>query len=432
MFTPVVLAADYAGTIQVSDRADVRVRATQTQGGVGAQQTQTGMDLDDQALVVLNADDRRWRFTLAYSPVITLENVQDGVNAQNEPQLLQTATGLAAWHSRATRLTLSEAVTYGHFNSAYQFQPGATSATTSPGQIPPPMTTTGGSATGAPTQTQLQPVPTDVYFGSTQTTLTLSQSIGQRSLVTIGGGYFAGGGLDETSRLVDPLAYGPRADASFSYVLSPTLRTVTSAHAEMTDFTASQCYTTDGLLIVGQAECRPESELATVAQGLRDSLTRSTTLSFDAGVSFTQFQVDANAPAVPQVFPAGDATLMHQFGERKLETLIVAVSGAPIVDVRTGHISYGVQGTVTWVHRLSPRVTIAVDAAGVQTFPTGDPLAYSIVRSDVEARFLPDRRGRLALVLGESELWQDQGTLGAFLSIYGYFGVTVATPALPF
>ena len=157
MFTPVVLAADYAGTIQVSDRADVRVRATQTQGGVGAQQTQTGIDLDDQALVVLNADDRRWRFTLAYSPVMTLENVQDGVNAQNEPQLLQTATGLAAWHSRATRLTLSEAVTYGHFNSAYQFQPGATSATTSPGQIPPPMTMTGRIGAATPTQTQLAP-----------------------------------------------------------------------------------------------------------------------------------------------------------------------------------------------------------------------------------------------------------------------------------
>ena len=87
---------------------------------------------------------------------------------------------------------------------------------------------------------------------------------------------------------------------------------------------------------------------------------------------------------------------------------------------------------MTLVDRLSPSVTISVDAAGGQTFPTDDPLAASIVRSDVEARFRADRRGRLVLVLGESELWQDQGALGGFFSIYGYFGVTVATPALRF
>jgi hypothetical protein len=429
MFTPVALAADYAGTIQVSDRAEVRVRVTQTQTAPGApaQPPQSGFDLDDTAVLAVSADNREWKFTAAYSPQLTLQNVQAGFGAQNEPLVLQTATGVAAWHARETRLALSEAVTYGHYNSAYLFQAGATSATGSPGQIQT-MTPVGGAST--PTQTQLAPQPTNVYYGSTATTLTLSQSLGRRSVVYADGGYTAGGGLDPNSRLVEPLAYGPHGDAGFSYALSRSLRTVTGAHAEVTSFTASQCFSTTGQ---PTAElCRPEDQIVTLSQGLRDSLTRSTALSVDAGAAYTRFRTDAGAPFTVTVYPVANATLTEQLGPLGHQTLMLAVTAAPLADLRTGHIDYAVQGSVTLVDRLNPTVTVSVDAAGGQTFPPDDPLAASIVRSDVEARFRADRRGQLVLVLGESELWQDQSALGGFLSFYGYFAVTVATPALRF
>jgi hypothetical protein len=430
MFTPVALAADYAGTIQVSDRAEVRVRVTQTQTAPGApaQPPQSGFDADDQAVVVVSADNREWRFSAAYSPQLTLQNVQEGISPQNEPLLLQSATGVAAWHARETRLSLSEAVTYGHFNSAYLFQAGATSATGSPGMIATPTTPVGGAST--PAQTQLAPQPTNVYYGSTATTLSLSQTLDRHSLVFVDAGYSAGGGLDPNSRLVDPLAYGPHGDASFSYALSRSLRTVTGAHAEVTAFTASQCFSTSGQ---ATAElCRPEDQIVTVSQGLRDSLSPLTSLSVDAGAAYTRFRTDTGAPFQVTVYPVASAALTEQLGPLGHQTLMLAVTAAPLADLRTGHIDYAVQGSVTLIDRLNPTVTVSVDAAGGQTFPPDDPLAASIVRSDVEARFRADRRGQIVLVLGESELWQDQSALGGFLSFYGYFAVTVATPALRF
>src|SRR5580658_5291318 len=115
MFTPVVLAADYAETIQLTDRTDVRLRATQTTGSqttpgappAATQPIGSGLDFDNQAALLFNANNRTWRFSLVYSPVVTLENVQQGISPQNEPLVLQTATGFAGWHSRRTRLTLS-------------------------------------------------------------------------------------------------------------------------------------------------------------------------------------------------------------------------------------------------------------------------------------------------------------------------------------
>jgi hypothetical protein len=437
MFTPVVLAADYAETIQLTDRTDVRLRATQTTGqqttpGAPPAPTQpigSGLDFDNQAAVLFNANNRTWRFSLVYSPVVTLENVQQGISAQNEPLLLQTATGFAAWHSRRTRLTLSESLSYGHYNSAYLFQAGAPSATSSPGQVAPPPTMSG--APPPATSVQLAPKPTDVYYGSTTTSLALSETLDRRTTASIDGGYGVSGGLDEVSRSVSPLAYGPHADASVGYVLSRSLRTVTLASAQLTNFTATQCYTSNGTFVPGTG-CHPEDQLALVTQGLRDSLGRTWLLSIDAGAALTRLRTDSGVPFVTRVYPEGDASISHRFGPRGLETLIVSASLGAQSDQRTGLITYGASGSVTLIDMLSSVVTVSVDAVGGQTLPTDDPLAASIIRSDLEARFRMDRYGRVILIAGESELWQDQGTLGAFLSIYGYFGVTVATPALPF
>jgi hypothetical protein len=460
MLAPVVLAADYADTIQLTDRLDVRARATHTVAGQTAVPPQTtlpaqpaqpavvnpvsqppcgtngtapcvqaGLDLANQASAIFNARTRRWQFSLVYSPVLTLTDVEKGINAQNEPQLFQTASGAAAWHARFTRIALSETLSYGHFNSAYLFQPGAPSATSSPGQVAPVMTTPGGAATST---TQLVPRPQDVYYGSTATSLTLTEAIGRRSTFSLGGGYIAAGGLDEASRNASPLAYGPRADASFGYALSRSLRTVTMAHAELTDLTASQCYSADGVALPS-LQCRPENELAVLSQGLRDSITRATSLSVDGGIAYARFRTDVGLPFNGNLYPEVAATVTHTYGSRGLETLIVSAQLTPLVDVRTGQITYGAQGAVTLIDTLSPIVTISVDAAGGQTiFPADDPLASSLVRSDFEARFRTDRYGRVILLLGESELWQNQHSLGGFLSIYGYFAVTVATPALRF
>ncbi len=435
MLAPVVLAADFADTIELTDRQDVRLRSTRQtaapqEGNVQAPPAsnfQSGMDLANQASGILRTHSRSWELSLTYSPLVTLADAELGINAQNEIQVFQNLTGLVGWHRRSTTLSLSEAVSYGQFNSAYLFQPGAGSATSSPGQVP----ALTGTAT-APT-TQLAPVPTVITFGSTTTSLTASEGIGRRTTVSAGASYTATGGLNETSRAVNPVASGPRADASVTYAISRSLRTATIAHGELTQLTASQCYTTDGQTVAGDVNCRPSNELVRVTQGLIDAVTRRTTLTLDAGVAGTRFRTDANLPFQSNIFPTGEASVAHLFGTHESQqTLVASVLASPLVDLRTGQILYGLQGLVTLIKALSPRVTVSVDAVGGQTFPTSNGLAASIVRSDVDVRYKVDRYGHVTLLAGESELWQNQPALGGFFSIYGYFAVTVATSALRF
>jgi hypothetical protein len=436
MLTPVVLA-DYADTIQLTDRLDVRARSTNTQTpqvNVPGQQTTApiAMDLANQAAVILHATNRSWTFALVYSPVVTLQDVETGIGTQplNTPQLLQTASGLAAWQRRSTRLSLTQSLSYGTFNSQYLFQAGTPSATSSPGQVPPLMP---NAPPAAATTTQLAPPPQNVKFGSTSTSVGLAEGIGRRASASIGGGYTAAGGLDESSRLILPLGYGPRADASFTYGVSRSVSATTHAHAELTDFTASQCYADDGTPLPSDISCHPKNELGLIGERLSDSLTRSTQVSVDGGVAVTRFRTDTALPLQTQVYPEGQATLSHRFGPRLgQQTLLTSVQAAPVLDLRTGRILYGVQGSVTLIEALNPVVTVSVDAVGGQTFPTDNPFASSIVRSDVDARFRMDRYGHVVLLVGESELWQSQGVLGGFFSVYGYAAVAVSTSAIRF
>src|ERR1019366_2871502 len=128
MLPPVVLAADYAGAVQATQRIDVRVRDTVTTAGpptvvtptgqiaiapaeAAATQTPppvTGIDFDDQASVTLRAYSRTTQLSLTYAPPVTLQDVEQGINAQNEPLVLQSLTGLVGWHSRSTTLLLTE------------------------------------------------------------------------------------------------------------------------------------------------------------------------------------------------------------------------------------------------------------------------------------------------------------------------------------
>jgi hypothetical protein len=448
MLTPVVLA-DFADTIQLTDRTDVRARATlnvpgQTTiagtspvavpacgGTTGISCVTPALDVANTASAIFAATDRRWLFSAVYSPSITFSDLEHGVGPSNPPLVFQTLSGVAAWHAQFTRLSLAESVSFGHFNSSYLFQPGTPSGTSSPGLVPPLTTTTPGGATSA-TTTQLVPRPIDVYYGSSTTTLTLGQAIGRRSALSLGGGFFVAGGLDEQSRLVTPVAYGPRADASYSYAITRELRTITIGHAELSNLSATQCYTQNGDIVPGFTFCRPQNEYASVSEGLRDQLSRTTAVSVDAGIALTRYRTDVPKPYKENLYPEGGASLTHRLGPRGLETLILSATVSPIPNLLTGQILYGTQGSVTLIDALNPVVTMSVDAVGAKTFPTDNPLASSLVRGDVEARFRTDRNGRVVLVLGTSGLWQDQNALGGFFSVFGYFAVTISTPALRF
>src|ERR1017187_5457894 len=108
------ILADYAGTVEVANRTEVRGRSTQP-----AQPNfpSVSLDLADTPSLRLGLSDRRWKYTLGYSATALLADAELGAGAA--PQVLQTATLAATWHDRHVELGLEEDGQYGLVNTGY-------------------------------------------------------------------------------------------------------------------------------------------------------------------------------------------------------------------------------------------------------------------------------------------------------------------------
>src|ERR1700730_14152678 len=114
MIATAVLAAQYAGTLDLLDTTTVRARGTQQKNapapGMPAQTTTSfGVDFATTPAAGLRLADRHWEYTLRYSPVLTIPNLEQGF----EPQLLHFASASVAWHDRVAGFRLAEGSSYG-------------------------------------------------------------------------------------------------------------------------------------------------------------------------------------------------------------------------------------------------------------------------------------------------------------------------------
>src|SRR5579863_1441809 len=120
MIATAVLAADYAATMDLSGRSEIRARTTQqisvpTDQPIPTQTTPFGLDVYTLLQVRLHVDDRVWEWLVVYSPWLMLPDLELGVT----PQVFQVGGGSVAWHDRLVRLTIGEDGSYGQINSAY-------------------------------------------------------------------------------------------------------------------------------------------------------------------------------------------------------------------------------------------------------------------------------------------------------------------------
>ncbi len=114
---PAALLADYAGLVDVADRSEVRFRTTNTtSGAAGTAGLTAGIDLYTQPRLHATLGDRRWEYTLEYTPSATLQDLELGIDS-NTFQLLQVGRFAASWHDTYTRITASEDASYGTINS---------------------------------------------------------------------------------------------------------------------------------------------------------------------------------------------------------------------------------------------------------------------------------------------------------------------------
>ena len=159
MIATAVLAADYAGTLELNEVTTLRGRGTQGQGA--------GVDFVEAPTASVRVADRLSSYTLTYSPTLTLPDFEEGIH----PQLINVGNAIAAWHHRSTSFTVTEGAMYGVLDSAYLQQ----TQILIPGQ-----------------QATLNAVPNPgviTVFGST-TDATLRQGVGRRVVLSLSGDYF--------------------------------------------------------------------------------------------------------------------------------------------------------------------------------------------------------------------------------------------------
>jgi hypothetical protein len=367
MLAPAILFADIAGTVEVSNRTEFRVReqgetappivasvpsGTMYRTGNAAAGTTSlpvvtslvnpGIDLVDVPALRLELKEHTWDSLIDYSAFTILPDLELGLPV---PQVLQSADAGITWHDARARLGITEYGQYGETNSIYLGAGGTT---------PPPP---GG------TTVQLLATPTTINFGSTRTDLIgrylFSRLVTGNALLE----YFASGGIDDASRTVLPIVNGPRAEAAVSYRLTRTdafetkvTGLISGTSSALLSVTAEGTGTTEAVpCVVGLKEqlpaadaCIPQADTAAAFETWRRQLTRHSDAYLGAGVSATFARLSPQEPYSHDVLPAAIAGFQYRSSVEQVRSVLrLDAQLAPLVDARTGIVDDRAQLTLT-------------------------------------------------------------------------------------
>jgi hypothetical protein len=443
MIVTTALAAQYAGTFDVSDTTRIAARNTQpapivtTSGGTVGEDV-LAADLSTTATARLALTDRFWEYALAYSPTVTAPDVEIGLS----PLVLNTGTALVGWHGQFVRVLVSEAVSYGLLNSAFLYaaptaqgtqmpaagEAGTGGTGTTGGTAPPAGQTTTG-ATGT-VQTGRQGAATFTY-GSSNTAASLAVVTGRHTILTLTASYLASGGLNAAAKANEfPEQYGPLATIAFGDAVSrtDTLTTIVSG-GEST--TSGLCPPPPGQPVPPILPfCVVETPYFSAQEGLRHRISGAATIGLNLGASAAV----ARTPYVHQavVDPIIVASYTEALSTRGTSAFSVSAGFVPTVDIRTGLPSNRAQATLSVSEPLASRTTLMVTAAALQSVPIPVADAYPItsLTGTAEIRIAADRQ--VDLGIGIQSLWQNQPPYGNLLSNIGYVSVIARLPTARF
>ena len=431
MLPAAVLVADYAGTLDLLDRTEVRLRTTQElaapPGLATNAVTALGLDLFTQPTIRLGVLDRRWSFGVSYAPSFTFPDLELGFT----PTILHVGDAHASWHDRDYTFALTQGASYGQLNGAY-IAP-QTAQQPIPGQ-PPAITAT--------------PAPVTVDYLASRSVASIGVRLDRRNQVTASGEYDVVGGTNTASRVTVPEQYGPRANATYEYLASHRDAFLTAALFQSTDFLGLQCLPTNGDP-TAVFSCSPSARMFEVSEALRHRITRRATISAGAGFAAAVWRMQPNEAFQTTYYPTGEALFSLDFARPSEEGFgtppaqggaadeaIVATSLrissrlAPLVDIRTGNVYNAVAAEGSLIVPASMRVAFRAGGGFLQYLPTGSAGAVSLVHSEAEVDFAADRY--VTLSLGERGIWQEQNGFGTFISSYGFLAVTLREPRFTF
>lgn len=400
----------FAGTLDVSNKTEIRARATQ-----GAPPPNPSLDVADGPVARLRLTDRRWDFTLGYSALALLPDLEIGVS----PQLLQSGDARVAWHDRHVSIRLSELATYGDLNSSYLLGGGPAPP------VPPTITTVTPAGNGV----QALPAPTTIQYGSSRTALASDLVMSRRWGASLTVDYVVQGGVDQASRAVLPLLREPRGQASIDYSLTRTDRLGTRAAVLRADSLAAPCSPS----IVGapaDGVCEPTVEEAQLEEAWKHGFTRTLDGSLAAGAGLLQMRLQPQQPFVRSILPVARATLTHSEGVAE-DARRVAFEAllAPVLDLTTGMLDERVQGTASAtipIRRVKLEGSLALARSVESRFI--QPGTYFRVSVDVEYRV----SRTFGVGVGAYYAWQAQEGIGTFSGEIVSAHATARIPTLRF
>lgn len=411
-----LLYADYAGTLDVSNRTEVRVRHTD-----GAA-PDPSLDLVDTPIARLSVAAHQWEYTLGYSAVAVAPDVE----AQVLPQLSQYGDVGASWHDRRVRIDVTEAASYGAQNPGLLLTlPAAATAnapTTPPGPTAPP-------ATSLPPGAQALAAPATIFFGRSTTTLATRLTLSRRWFASTSLAYTLGGGLDAASRAALPFVGGPRAEALASYSLTRGDVLDSRAAAQHGTATASPCSAAISGVTAADT-CSPLAESVQLTESWRRQLTRSTQAWLGGGASVVHVRLRPTDPNVDRVYPVALTGFLHEHEVNGIRTLIrFDAQVSPLLDARTGVLDERATGTLS-VTLPFRRLALLTALAGTRSIASPFVRPVKVVQGTAEAEYRVSPL--LTLGVGGRYAWQEQAGIGEFAGGLVFAQATFHAPQLKF
>jgi len=412
-----VLLADCAGTLEVSNRIELRGRETENPPAAAgtsaaASLPNPGVDLLDVPTVHLELKQHSWDTTMGYTAFAIIPDLETG---QPIPQILQTASIGEVWHDRTIRIGIFESGQYGGENSAYLSSPSSpvTSASLTPG-APAPVTGTPG--------VQALANPATLHFGSSRTDLTSQVTVSRRWVETNLIEYAVQGGTDAASRAILPVVYGPRAEATVRYSASRIDAAETSVSGAHSDSTSGACFPALINPLPAGSICEPTGDTLQATETWRHHFTRQSEAWLGAGPAVVAARLRPSSAYEDAVYPAVLAGFQYKRSVEHVRTVLrFDAQIAPLVDVRSGIVDDRAQGILTLQVPLRD-VNVLGGLSATRSVASLLSQPVSAVRGSVEVEVKLDPE--LSVGAGVRYAWQEQTGFGAFSSGLAFIQAT--------
>lgn len=376
-------------TLDVSDRTEARIRS-QIYGNTiaGVNRGETAFDVENALMATLFSSRHHKSLQLSYGPRFAYLDI----TGDRALALQHSGRAVGSWWTRRLRLTLSLDGSIGTQSAIAALAPVNFNATR-PGQavpdttqqnpaVPPPQP----APNPTPTFLPIQPVRALVlYLGSWRATTSATYMFTHRLTGTASVNYGMIGGLDYDSQLTNPPSRGPGADVSLTYNLTRRDALVT---------TVSSSYTTVLATPLPDVALGPDRHyfVLNVIESWRHQLSRRTTSTLGAGVSYLGSPTVPGQPDTSGVTGNADASIAHTDPIGRHTTLDYRASASlgivfnPVLGAAQQQVSLVLSST--WTH---DKVNAILTGSALATLPWDSPIAARTVSGSFAFGYTPSR-----------------------------------------